>query len=192
MLGVVRFARATPGARLTKRAFGQLGRVTEAELEGVLPELLATGLVAVEGDMIAVRPLDPDAMFATLPRRREIEIAIARAAAEKASVEDLKGLQSSQMLQNRCAMVGDLDGLIQAESVLERQLINASGLHAEGEELREIKQEFRRAWCARNRLRDFTDAAKIRDELVQAIARRDPDAAERQIQVFFDHILSNY
>jgi DNA-binding GntR family transcriptional regulator len=192
MLGVVRFARAAPGARLTKQAFGQLGRATEAELEGVLAELVATGLVAVDGDTIAIRPLDTDAMFATLPRRREIEIAIARIAAEKASNADIKALQSSQMLQNRCAMVGDLDGLIQAESVLEGRLIEASGLHAEGEELREIKQEFRRAWCAKNRLRDFTDAARIRDELVQAIARRDPDAAERQIHVFFDHILSNY
>jgi DNA-binding GntR family transcriptional regulator len=192
LVDAVRLARLAPGARLAKSAFAALGRATEEQLLVVMPAIVATGLVTVEGDDIVVRPLDKDAIFATLPRRRELEIAIARAAAAKASEDQLKAMQASELVQRRCAMIGDMDGLILAERDLERLLVAASGLVDEGAELMAIKQEFRRAWCSANRLRDFTNVANIRAALVAAVAARDADAAEAQIHVFFTHILQTY
>ncbi|MGL4242539.1 MAG: hypothetical protein ACRCTI_15625, partial [Beijerinckiaceae bacterium] len=83
-------------------------------------------------------------------------------------------------------------GLILAERDLETLMVQASGLAAEGAELKEIKQEFRRAWCAVNRLRDFTNVADIRKALVAALVARDAEEAEKQVLVFFDHLIRTY
>jgi DNA-binding GntR family transcriptional regulator len=131
-------------------------------------------------------------MFASLPRRMELEIKIARAVAERASDNEVAAMQASQAMQSRCAKVGDLDGLMRSELELEKLLIRVSGLQREGEELARIKREFRRAWCVANRLRNFTHVADIRKSFVAALAQRDADAAEAQIRVFFDHLMRTY
>jgi DNA-binding GntR family transcriptional regulator len=192
LVDTVLLARAAPGARMSRRAFAQLARATEAELVAILPDIVRTGLIADEGGVVVVRPLDKDAMFAALPRRMELEIAIVRAAAAGASDAELLAMQASEALQSRCAKVGDIDGMMQSERELERLLVEASGLHAEGAELKSIKQEFRRAWCDVNRLRNFTGVVNIRTALVAALVKRDPDEAEAQVRVFFDHLLRTY
>ncbi len=192
LIDALRLARLAPGQRLSMRELAAAGRGSEADVAEILPRLAGTGLVAVEGPAITVRPLDPNAMFATLPRRRELETVIARAAAVRATDAQLRMMKASEALQSRCAKVGDMDGLMTAERELERLLIEGSGLTAEGEELIGIKHEYRRAWCAANRLRSFTNVANIRTALVAAVAARDPDAAEAQVQVFFDHLLRTY
>jgi DNA-binding GntR family transcriptional regulator len=192
LLDAVRLARLAPGARLSLREFAAVGRATEAQLLAVMPDIVRTGLVVVDGESVIVRPLDAGAMLAKLPRRRELEISIARAAALNASEDQLKAMQASELVQRRCAMIGDMDGLMAAERELERLLVAASGLAEEGAELKAVKQEFRRAWCSANRLRNFTNVANIRTALVAAIAARDADAAEEQIHVFFRHLLQTY
>jgi hypothetical protein len=79
-----------------------------------------------------------------------------------------------------------------AERELEALMVKAAGLEAEGAELKRIKQEFRRAWCAVNRLKDFTNVADIRKALVAALAARDVKAAEKQVLVFFEHLIRTY
>jgi DNA-binding GntR family transcriptional regulator len=185
-------ARIAPGQRLVLREFAALGRATLRDAEAILPRLAATGMLAFDGVHVAVKALDQNAMFATLPRRMELEIRIVRAAAEKATDAQLRAMRASEALQSRCALVGDMEGLMAAERVLERLLAEASGLLADGAELREIKVEFRRAWCAVNRFRSFTNVSSIRTELVAAVAQRNPDAAEAQVRVFFDHLLRSY
>jgi DNA-binding GntR family transcriptional regulator len=188
----VLLARVAPGQRLSRAAFAGFGRASERDLEAVLPAILATGLVTLDGDAVVARPLDANAMFATLPRRMEIELAIVRAAAQQASDQSLKAMRASEAQQQRCALIGDMDGMMQAERELESLLVEASGLHGEGAELKAIKQEFRRAWCAANRLRDFTNVANIRTALVAAIAARDVAASEQQVRVFFEHLIRTY
>jgi DNA-binding GntR family transcriptional regulator len=188
----VLLARLAPGQRVTLREFAGMARADERQLAVVLPELEASGLIAVAAGHVTARPLDSNAMFATLPRRMELEIRIVRSAALGASEEALGRMQASEAVQRRCAMVGDMDGLMRAERELERLLVEASGLHEDGAELVRIKREFRRAWCAANRLRDFTNVASIRTALVAAIAARDVEAAEAQVRVFFDHLVRSY
>jgi DNA-binding FadR family transcriptional regulator len=188
----VLLARMMPGQRMTRAAFAGLGRCAERDLDALLPALVNANLVSTDGEMIVARPLDKDAMFATLPERMALEIKIVRAATLAASDAQIVAIDASQRQQHRCASLGDIDGLIRAERELEQMLVDASGLHADGERLKAIKQEFRRAWCAVNRLRDVTNVADIRTALVAAIKARDPDAAEAQTRVFFDHLVRTY
>jgi DNA-binding GntR family transcriptional regulator len=185
-------ARMLPGQTLTLQEFAALGRASLPDMKAVLPDLVATGLIVADGAQVTAKALDPNAMFATLPRRMVLEIAIVRGAAAKADDAQIKAMQASEALQRRCAMVGDMDGLMTAERKLERLLVEAAGLEAAGTELISIKREFRRAWCAINRLKNFTHVATIRTALVAAIAARDPEAAEAQVRVFFDHLMRTY
>jgi DNA-binding GntR family transcriptional regulator len=192
LMDAVRLARIAPGQRMSLRTFAALGRATDRQLDEVLPELAASGLVTVADGHVTARPLDRNAMLSALPRRIELETKIVRAAAVGASGSEIQALQECQAQQQRCAILGDIDGLIQGERELERLLAKAAGLHDEALELTVIKQEFRRAWCAANRLRTFTNVADIRNALVAAVAARDPDAAEAQVKVFFAHLIRTY
>jgi DNA-binding GntR family transcriptional regulator len=188
----VLLARVAPGQRLTQGEFAALGRASAVELATVLPVLAASGLVSIDGEQVLVRPLDPNAVLATLPRRMELELRIVRAVVVSASDVQLKEMQASEAMLRRCATLGDMDGMMHAERQLEALMAEASGLQSEALELTAIKREFRRAWCAANRLRTFTHVASIRTALVAAIAARDVQAAEKQVLVFFDHLLSTY
>jgi DNA-binding GntR family transcriptional regulator len=192
VLDAVLLARIAPGSRIGRKAFAIATRATQEEVDAALRMLERLGLVRIDGDELEIAGCDPQAILASIDRRIELETKIVRAAAQRATDVQLQDMQDSQALQKRCALVGDMDGLMNAERGLEDLLIAASGLPAEGAELKRIKIEFRRAWCAVNRLRTFSGVADIRTALVAAIAARDPDAAEAQIRVFFDHLRRTY
>jgi DNA-binding GntR family transcriptional regulator len=192
VLDAVLLARIEPGAEMSRRDFAVRSRAQPQEVEAALGALAGMGLVAIDGDRVVVKPCDVAGVLSNLERRRELEVMIVRGAALKAADGQLHEMLASEALQKRCALVGDMDGLMSAERRLERLLVEASGLYAEGDELTRIKIEFRRAWCAANRLRTFTQVANIRTALVAAIAARDPDGAEAQIHVFFDHLVRCY
>jgi DNA-binding GntR family transcriptional regulator len=192
VLDAVLLARIAPGATLTRAEFASRSRARPAEAAQALEILAAMGLASVEGDRVSIAPVRVEDVLRHVERRMALEIAIVRAAAQRATDVQLSDMRESERLQSRCALVGDMDGLMSSERHLERLLVEASGLHDEGEELRSIKVEFRRAWCALNRLRTFTHVANIRTALISAIAARDPDAAEAQTRVFFDHLIRSY
>jgi DNA-binding GntR family transcriptional regulator len=192
VLDAVLLARIAPGSVMTLKEFAVRSRATIPEAEAAVAILADMGIVSVEGDRLAIAPCEKDAVLSHLGRRRELEIKLVRAAALKASDRQLEEMLASQALQRRCALVGDMDGLMVSERQLEALLIAASGLAEEGAELSRIKVEFRRSWCAANRLKTFSNVADIRTTLVKAIAARDADGAEAQIQVFFDHLLRSY
>ena len=52
---------------------------------------------------------------------------------------------------SRCALLGDIEGFMEAGRRLDRLFFAAAGMEEEGAEITAIKVEFRRAWCARNR-----------------------------------------
>jgi DNA-binding GntR family transcriptional regulator len=192
VLDAVLLARIAPGAVLSLREFKVACRAADDELEATLLTLNAMGMVSVEGDDVRIAPCNISDVLANLDRRRALEIMIARAAAANASEAQQQAMTASQALQKRCALVGDMEGLMNAERQLEALLGVASGLAAEVDELKRIKMEFRRSWCAANRLKTFSNVADIRTALVAAIVARDADAAEAQIHVFFDHLLRTY
>lgn len=192
VLDAVLLARIQPGATLSRMEFAAASRATPEEVEPAISALSAMGMLSVDGDRISIAPCEISAVLTHLTRRRELEIKIARAAALNADPEQLRAMTASQALQKRCALVGDLDGMMNSERHMEGILAAASGLAGEARELSSIKVEFRRAWCAANRLRTFSNVADIRTALVASIVARDPDAAEAQVNVFFDHLLRSY
>ncbi|MGL4239815.1 MAG: hypothetical protein ACRCTI_01755, partial [Beijerinckiaceae bacterium] len=84
-----------PGQSLSREEFAAIGRTDERKLVVVLPRLVATGLLALDGDMVVIRPLDQGAMFAALPRRKELEIKIVRAVVANATDGELAAMQVS-------------------------------------------------------------------------------------------------
>jgi DNA-binding GntR family transcriptional regulator len=192
VLDTVLLARLRPGSVVSRREFAMAARAQPNEIDPAFAVLGAMGLLTVDDDRITIAPCDMKDVLSNLSRRRDLEIRIARAAALNADDGQLKAMTASQALQKRCALVGDMDGMMLAERQLEGLLAAASGLGAEAEELSQIKIEFRRSWCAANRLKTFSNVADIRTALVASIVARDPDAAEAQIQVFFDHLLRSY
>jgi DNA-binding GntR family transcriptional regulator len=192
VLDAVLLARLRPGASFSREEFAAAARARPEEVEPAIAVLGALGLLTTDGDRVHIAPCELKAVLAHLARRRELEIRIARAAALNADDAQLKAMTASQALQKRCALVGDMDGMMVAERQLEQLLAAASGLAVEAEELSRVKIEFRRSWCAANRLKTFSNVADIRTALVASIVARDPDAAEAQIHVFFDHLLRSY
>jgi DNA-binding GntR family transcriptional regulator len=192
VLDAVLLARIPPGTIMTVQEFRVALRAADHEVRPALDILQAMGMVTCDGDRVAIAPCAMADVLSHLNRRRELETRIARAAALNATEDQLKAMYASQALQKRCALVGDMEGLMTAERQLEGLLGASSGLLAEAEELSRIKIEFRRSWCAANRLKTFSNVADIRTALVAAIVARDPDAAEAQVQVFFDHLLRSY
>jgi DNA-binding GntR family transcriptional regulator len=192
VMDAVLLARIAPGTEISLAALAARCRVRPAEADVAVERLRSMGLVSIEGDLIRIAPCDVRDVLAKLDLRRELEIRIVRAAALHATDLQLDGMRASESLLRRCALVGDLDGFMNAERCLEATLVAASGLSSEGEELKRIKVEFRRAWCAVNRLRTFTHVANIRTALVAAVAARDPDAAEASIRVFLEHLVKTY
>jgi DNA-binding GntR family transcriptional regulator len=177
---------------MSLREFAVACRATDDEIGPAIAELTKLGMVSVEGDRVDVAFCDLKEVLSHLERRRQLEIMIVRAATARATETQLSGMTASQALQKRCALVGDMEGLMTAERQLEALLAAASGLDAEAEELKRIKIAFRRSWCAANRLKTFSHVADIRTALVAAIVARDADAAEAQIHVFFDHLVRTY
>jgi DNA-binding GntR family transcriptional regulator len=192
VLDAVLLARIEPGSVISREQFAARSRALPGETDAALAALSQMGFVTVDDGAVRVKPCDVRDVLSHVERRRDLEIMIARKAALNATDKQLQEMLASEALQKRCALVGDMDGLMTAERNLEALLVEASGMLCEGEELRRIKHEFRRAWCAANRLKTFTHVANIRTALVAAVAARDPDGAEAQIRIFFNHLLRGY
>ena len=185
-------ARVAPEKRLTLAQVCRLINADNEEIEPVVGELAEKGLLTREDNSVLIAPVDRTGLLQRLDQRLISEQEIAHAAAGSASDQDKKDMADAIAMLKRSAMVGDIDGYIKADRKLERAIGCASGLATKTEELAVIKREFRRAWCAFNRLRDLNVPAKLRQTLVEAIFAGKPDDATAAVRNFIVYLKKSF
>jgi DNA-binding GntR family transcriptional regulator len=188
----IELARLLPGQRISKANLALYLRAKPTDLEAVLPAFIAVSLLSLEGEDLVVAPLDRTKLMLQMHRREPLEKAIAEAAATKASAAQKGKIASAVVLLKRSALVGDMEGYMNADRALERLIGEAAALPDDFEKLVQIKREFRRAWCAHNRLRDLNIPANLREKLTQAIGKGDAAAAGEAVHRFLQYLSKAY
>jgi DNA-binding GntR family transcriptional regulator len=185
-------ARVAPEKRLTLTQVCRLIQADKTEIEPVVADLASKQLLTREGDSVIIAAVDRTRLLPRLEERLVIEQAVAHAAANSVSSKDIEEMMEAVSMLKRSAMVGDIDGYITADRRLERAIGAASGAPEKVEELAVIKREFRRAWCAFNRLRDLNVPAKLRQTLVEAIIAGKPDDATAAVRSFIEYLRKSF
>ncbi len=185
-------ARLMPGQRISKARLAFQLRARLDDVEAVLPAFVGTGLVSIDGDDVLVADLDRSRLMLRMEEREPLETALAHAAASKATASQRQVISGAVLLLKRSAMVGDMEGYMRADRALERLIGEAADLPDSFEKLVQIKREFRRAWCAHNRLRDLNIPAGLRQRLAEAIAAGDAKVAVEAVNQFLNYLRKSY
>jgi DNA-binding GntR family transcriptional regulator len=185
-------ARLAPGQVVTIEALARRLRCPPRESAPVIAHFVQRGLLMLEGESCLVAPLDRDRLLANLDRRLALEQQVAEAAALNPAAIDRVGMEHAASMLRRSAMVGDIDGYMAADRRLEKLIAAASGLPEVAEQIFAIKREFRRAWCAHNRLRDLNEPAGLRRALVEAILRGKPEEATAAVRRFIEYLRKSF
>ncbi len=181
-----------PDKVLTLSQLAKHLRSTPERVESILPAMVNRGLVLVDKETITISSIDCKNILSRLSERLPLEQGIAQAAAMHATAADHARIGDAILLMNRSAQVGDIDGYMRADRALESAIGAASGLPADVERLVDIKHEFRRAWCAYNRLRDLNVPVAMRARLAKAILAKNPQAAVQAVADFIDYLKQSY
>ncbi|MGL5115477.1 MAG: hypothetical protein ACRC7G_13775 [Beijerinckiaceae bacterium] len=182
-------ARFAPGASYPVARVATLLRATPPEIEPALRAMVVRGLIERRGETIVVADIDRERLVALLPRRRELEILFIRAVAANAYSLNAIAINEAVSRMMRCAVVGDLDGYMLGNQLFHDQLRlvvpDEAGLVGE---LDALRTEFRRAWCAFNRLRELTSAAGLLAAVAKALIAGDEAAAVAAATAFLAHL----
>jgi DNA-binding GntR family transcriptional regulator len=193
MLESIGLARLAPGQRISLDSLALHLRAKTEDIKAILPSIAETGLLSVhlsaaQQTDVVIAELDRTALLARLEEREMLETEIAAAAAINATADQRTALQSTALLLKRSALVGDMEGYMTADRALEKIIGHSSQRADSFEKLVQIKREFRRAWCAHNRLRDLNIPAAMRETLTKAIVDGHPDAAILAVKNFMKYI----
>jgi DNA-binding GntR family transcriptional regulator len=182
-------ARFAPGASYPVSRVAMLLRATPLELEPAFEAMRALGLISMSGDTLTVAGVDRERLLALLPRRAELEVAFFRKAAANRARLDAAAVEQSVSQMKRCAVVGDLDGYMRGNQQFHEQVKRAVTDDPDMvDELDALRNDFRRAWCAFNRLRELTPAAELRARLALALVSGDEAAAAAAASAFLAHL----
>jgi DNA-binding GntR family transcriptional regulator len=186
------FARLAPGQVLTIEALARRLRCPPRESAPVIAHFVQRGLLMLEGESCIVAPLDRDRLLANLDRRLVLEQQVAEAAALNPAAIDRVGMEHAASMLRRSAMVGDIDGYMAADRRIEKLIAAASNSPEIAEQIFVIKREFRRAWCAFNRLRDLNEPASLRRALVEAILAGKSEQAKAAVSRFIEYLRMSF
>lgn len=181
-------ARLLPSRSYSFETTARLLRCKEDELLDAVRLLGKPELVAIVNNELSVGPIDRKRLIDQLPRRRNLERAVTRQVAENNAGFNVEVADASVEAMRRCAVVGDMDGYMQANHRLQAALHEACPDQQAGRALSSLIAEYRRAWCAYNRLRDLTRPTEIRAMLVDAVKRGDAEAACGEVDRFIDYL----
>ncbi|MGL4636794.1 MAG: FCD domain-containing protein [Beijerinckiaceae bacterium] len=184
----IALARLAPGQRISVQSLALHLRSKVEEVKAVLPTVAQSKLMTFTDTDVIVAELDRDMLVSRLDDREMLEKQIAAAAAMKAASDHKAALESAVVSLKRAALVGDIEGYMNADRALERVIGQTSQLEAEFEKLVQIKREFRRAWCAHNRLRDLNVPAAMRESLTKSIINGDSDGAVLAVDTFVKYL----
>jgi DNA-binding GntR family transcriptional regulator len=150
--------------------------------------------VAVEG---SVRHADPcriaaaagrEAMLQEMPILMLAEEALISAAINRIDDHVRGRLRHAMAFQVRCAMIGDTEGVIAADELIEGLICEAAGETESARELKAMKQPFKDAWRVTNRLRDMKPDVELREQMVTCILAADEAGAVACIRRFYASI----
>jgi DNA-binding GntR family transcriptional regulator len=185
-------ARLAPGRRFSIKSLAQWLRTTSETAEIILPAFLDSNMVARDGQDVIIASVDRTGLLPRLDSRLPLEQLIARNASTKATPEQIANMRENTAHMKRCATIGDIDGYMRADRQLEQIIGSASQLPDQLEQLALMKREFRRAWLAYNRLRDLSEPAGLRHNLVESIAANNPEKAEKAVAAFIDYLRRSF
>ncbi len=184
----IELARLPPGEIISFATIARRIRCRPQDLPQVLSEAARRGLLSLQDDACRIAGIDRARLMPLLERRRQLEILVAERAARRIGPLDEKEVVDASTLMTRSALLGDIEGFMEAGRRLDQAAAIAADLPEAGSEIRAIKDEFRRAWCAYNRLRDINEPATIRREIFEAVLARRPDAAKGRVEAYFRYL----
>ncbi len=185
-------ARLAPGQSYALEDIARRLRARPEDMHEAVRVVAKGGLLAVKDRTIIIAPVDKAYLLPRLDQRLVLEQRIAAAAAVRSAIIDRDAIAEPAMLLKRSALVGDIDGYMMADRRLEKAIATAADLPDDAEQLFRLKREFRRAWCAYNRLRDLNRPAQLRQALVDAILAGDAQAARTTVAHFIDYLRQSY
>jgi DNA-binding GntR family transcriptional regulator len=185
-------ARLAPGQTVTFQQLAKRLHSNVDDVRAVVQDLAGTGLLEQKSEACIIAPIRREHLLPQLDRRLVLEQRIAEAAARNGALADRAAITELARSIKRSAMVGDLDGYMAADRRLERAIAVASDLPDVAEQLFALKREFRRAWCAHNRLRDLNVPAGLRQSLVDAVLAQKPDEAKTAVKNFIEYLRKSY
>jgi DNA-binding GntR family transcriptional regulator len=188
----VDMARLAPGSCLALDKIARSYGCAKEALLPVLDELQTRGLIKRSGVDWQVAPIERVSLSARMDIRLVIEQDLAEAAARNVSALNRQELAELVGNLQRAAVVGDIDGYMLSDRRLEKAIAAAAGLPETAERLFVIKREFRRAWCAHNRLRDLNVPAGLRKALVDALLAGKPDEARATVRDFIAYLRQSF
>jgi DNA-binding GntR family transcriptional regulator len=185
-------ARLAPDQVVTLQQLAKRLRCTISDVHAVAEDIAGTGLLTLQGETCTIAPIRREHLLPQLDRRLMLEQQIAEAAARNGASADRAAIVELARSIKRSAMVGDLDGYMAADRRLERVIAAAADLPDVAEQLFALKREFRRAWCAHNRLRDLNVPTVLRQALVDAVLAEKPEEARAAVKHFIDYLRQSY
>jgi DNA-binding GntR family transcriptional regulator len=188
----VELARLAPGSVVSLDKIARLYGCSKDALLPAMLELKGRGLLMQDGFEWRVAPIEREALIPSLGARLTLEQEVAEAAALNASALNRQELAELVGNLQRSALIGDIDGYMLSDKRLEKALAEASGLPETAELLFAAKREFRRAWCAHNRLGDLSVPANLREALVNALLAGKPDEARDAVSRFIDYLRQSF
>jgi DNA-binding GntR family transcriptional regulator len=145
-----------------------------------------------DGSEWRVAPIEREALITSLCARLTLEQEVAEAAARNASALNRQELAELVGNLERSAVIGDIDGYIMSDKRLDKALDAAAQIPETAERLFAVKSEFRRAWCAHNRLGDLSVPANLRKALVIALLAGKPDEARDAVSRFIAYLRQSF
>lgn len=185
-------ARLAPGIVVPLSVLATRLRCAMPVLLEALAELEAAGLVRVEGTRCTIAPIDRTALLPALERRYPLERSLVEAAAANRARVDGAEVAAAMGLLLRSAVLGDIEGYMVADKRIWAVYFAAADMPAVTAQMLAIKRDFRRAWCAYNRLRDLKQPAALRQAIADAVLAGDPAAAGRAAERFFAYLRDAY
>jgi hypothetical protein len=100
--------------------------------------------------------------------------------------EHIRGrLRHALAFQARCAMIGDAEGVIRSDDLIESLICEAAGETECARELKAMKQPFKDAWRTTNFLRDMKPDVELRERMVTCILDADEAGAVACVRRFY-------
>jgi DNA-binding GntR family transcriptional regulator len=97
-------------------------------------------------------------------------------------------LRHAMAFQLRCAMIGDTEGVITSDELIESLICEAAGEPQSASELKAMKQPFKDAWRTNNSLRDMKPDVNQREQMVAFILAGDEAGAISCVRRFYASI----
>jgi DNA-binding GntR family transcriptional regulator len=132
--------------------------------------------------------IDRSGVLQDLPVFMLAEEGVVAAAARNIDEPMKARLKHALAFQVRCAMIGDMEGVLAADEHIEHMICEAANQPSAAAELKSMKSAFKLAWRAANKLRDVRPDVECRERMVGFIVASDEAGAVAEVRRFYARI----